>query len=262
MAEIARDNTHWYDRTGNPVYTVAGANGQPVTPDIRHARKLGLLPGVTGVLKVQSAPALTEWLVKQALESALTLPRIEGESLDDFMARAKRDSQETGKKAADRGSDLHTALERAAQCKPFDEKWARHVEAVDTSLRLAGVDFRAGDAEHSFAHPLGYGGKNDWHCKKQNVLLDYKSKDKIEAGKKLAYDEHIEQLTACAEGFRLERPRLLSVFVGVQDAKVIVHEWDDPLDCSRGWAMFQAALNLWQLRNRYNSAFALEAQAA
>ena len=234
---------------------VPGASNNMVKPDIRHARKLGLLPGVTSVLKVQSAPALVNWMVDQALMSALTLPRVEGESLDDFKKRAQRDSQEQGNKARDKGSELHTALELAVQGKRFDQQWLRHVEAVDTSLRLTSVDFLKGDAEHSFAHPLGFGGKNDWHSAKQGVLLDYKSKPRID-GRKLAYDEHIQQLTACAQGLMPgTTPRLLSVFVGVEDAKVIVHEWDDPLDCSRGWAMFQAALTLWQLRNRYNSAF-------
>lgn len=259
--EIATSAGHWYDRAGNPVWTVKGAQGQDVTPDLRHARKLGLLPGVTSVIKVQSAPGLVNWMIDQALMSALTLPRVEGESLDDFKKRAQRDSQEQGNKARDKGTDLHTALELAVQGKPFDQNWLRHVEAVDTSLRLVGVDFLKGDAERSFAHPLGFGGKNDWHSVRQGVLLDYKSKPRID-GKKLAYDEHIQQLTACAEGLLIPGCRLLNVFVGVEDAKVVVHEWDDPLDCSRGWQMFRAALTLWQLKSRYNSAFAPTAVAA
>lgn len=261
-AAVPSEGGHWYDRNGNMVELVPGANGNMVKPDIRHARKLGLLPGVTTVLKVQSAPGLVKWQVRQALMSALTLPRREGESLDDFMERADRDAQEQGNKARDKGTELHTALERAAQCKPFDEQWERHVQAVDTAMRLVGIDFRAGEAERSFAHPLGFGGKNDGHCKRQVALWDYKSKPRIE-GKKLAYDEHVQQLTACAEGLMAgTTPRLLNVFVGVEDAKCVVHEWDDPLDCSRGWQMFQAALTLWQLKNRYNSAFSLQEIAA
>src|SRR5690348_5494109 len=92
-AAVPTEGGHWYDRAGNMVETVTGANGQQVKPDLRHARKLGLLPGVTSVIKVQAAPGLVNWLVDQALMAALTLPRIEGESLDDFKARAKRDSQ-------------------------------------------------------------------------------------------------------------------------------------------------------------------------
>lgn len=260
MADIAKDSTHWYDRSGKPVYEVPGADGRLVTPDIRHARKLGLLPGVTGVLKVQSAPGLVNWLVDQALMAALTLPRVEGESLDDFKARAKRDSQQQAETARDRGSELHTALEMAVQRKPLDNQWLPHIEAVDKALRAVGVDFLAGDAERSFGHPLGYGGKNDWHCKRQNVLLDYKTKPKIE-GKKLAYDEHCQQVAACAEGLQMGACRLLNVFVGIEDRQVAVIEWKFD-DASRGWAMFRAALTLWQLKNRYNSAFTLQQEAA
>jgi hypothetical protein len=260
MADFAKDSTHWYDRSGKPVYEVPGADGRPVTPDIRHARKLGLLPGVTGVLKVQSAPGLVNWMVDQALMAALTLPRVEGESLDAFKERAKRDSGETGRKAADRGSELHTALELAVQHKPLDQQWLPHIEAVDKALRAKGVDFLAGDPERSFAHPLGFGGRNDWHCKRQGVLLDYKSKPRIE-GKRLAYDEHVEQLAGCAQGLQMGACRLLNVFVGIEDRKVEVVEWDVN-DASRGWAMFQAALTLWQLKNRYNSAFTAQKEAA
>lgn len=252
MADFAKDSTHWYDRSGKPVYQVAGADGRMISPDLRHARKLGLLPGVTGVLKVQSAPGLVNWMLDQALLSALTLPRVEGESLDDFKARAKRDSSETGRKAADRGSELHTALELAVCGKTFDQQFYPHVEAVDNALRAVGVDFLSGDAEHSFAHPLGFGGKNDWHSKRQGVLLDYKSKPRID-GRKLAYDEHIQQLAACAMGL-CPASRLLSVFVGIEDRRVEVVPWT-PADAAHGWEMFKAALKLWQLKNRYDSAF-------
>ena len=260
-AAVPSEGGHWYDRQGRQVELVPGTSGNMVKPDIRHARKLGLLPGVTSVLKVQAAPGLTNWLVDQALMAALTLPRVDGESLDAFKARAKRDSQQQSEKARDRGSELHTALELAVQRKPFAQEWMPHVEAVDKALRAVGVDFLAGDAEHSFAHPLGFGGKNDWHSRRQNVLLDYKGKPRIE-GKKLAYDEHIQQLAACAQGLMPDQPaRLLNVFVGIEDRKVHVEPWDEN-DASRGWQMFQAAMRLWQLKNRYNSSFQAMPRAA
>lgn len=261
-AAVPSEGGHWYDRDGRQVELVPGANGNMVKPDIRHARKLGLLPGVTSVLKVQSTPALTEWLVDQALMSAITLPRIDGESLDDFKVRAKRDSQETGRKARDKGTELHTALERAAQGKPFDACWLKHVEAVDKAMRLVGIDFRAGEAEKSFAHPLGYGGKNDGHCKKQIALWDYKSKPHITGGKKLAWDEQCQQLVACREGLCLPADtRLLNIFVGIEDAKVMPYEWESE-DKDRCWPMFKHSLALWQLRNKYDSSFSIEQRAA
>jgi len=252
-SDIATSAGHWYDRTGQMVETVPGAKGQPVKPDIRHARKLGLLPGVTSVIKVQSAPGLVNWMVDQALMAALTLPRVEGETLDAFKERARRDSQQQAEKARDKGSECHTALEMAVQRRPVAVEWLPHVDAVDKALRAVGVDFLAGDAERSFAHPLGFGGKNDWHSVKQGVLLDYKSKPKID-GRKMAYDEHVQQLSACAEGLLIPGCRLLSVFVGIEDVQAHVHEWQAD-EASRGWQMFWHCMYLWQLKNRYNSAF-------
>lgn len=261
MADIAKDSTHWYDRSGQPVHQVQGAKGKPVTPDIRHARKLGLLPGVTGVLRIQHAPGLERWKIMNALEAALTLPRNPDESLDDFLDRAEQDGRETGRKAADRGTELHTALELAVQGRSFDDRWRPHVAAVDRELLKVGVDFLKLDAERSFAHHLGFGGKNDGHSKAQRVVLDYKSKDKIEPGKRIWFDTHIAQLSACAEGLLIPDARKLNVFVGVDDVQVVIKEWT-PEEGLFGWDLFVAALNLWQVANRYRSGFQLQQEAA
>ena len=93
---MIKESTHWYDREGQPRYTLVGKNGRERGTTLRDAREFGFVPSVTSVLGIAAKPGLENWKIDQALLSALTLPRQEGESLDDFMRRAKQDAKEQG----------------------------------------------------------------------------------------------------------------------------------------------------------------------
>src|SRR4051812_25248796 len=110
---IPAESTHWYRRDGQPCYQVPRAKGDGMRDTtLADARKLDLVPSVSLILKCAAAPGLENWKLRKMLEAALTLPRHEGESLDDFSERVISDSQEQGKKAAERGTDLHAAIEQ------------------------------------------------------------------------------------------------------------------------------------------------------
>ncbi len=96
----ASESGHWYQRDGTPVYEVPGADGKKmVTPDIRHARKMGLLPGATTIIGCADKPGLTVWKIEQSILSSMTLPRRPHEPDTEFIKRVVEDSQEQGKKA-------------------------------------------------------------------------------------------------------------------------------------------------------------------
>lgn len=253
---IAVESGHWYAKDGSPCYTMTGKNGKERAVTLRDARELALVPSVSGITQMLPKPALDAWKVNQGIMAALTLPRIAGETDEQFIARVVQDSKEQARKAAEEGGALHGALERDLQCKQVDPRWQGHVSEVHRALLAVGVDLRNGQPEHSFASPLGYGGKCDWHSRPQNVLLDFKSKPKIEDGKQMAYDEHLLQLVAYAKGFGLpDDCRLLNVFIGVQDRRVVVHDWsalaEHSADHERAWTLFQSLLRTWQLVKRY-----------
>lgn len=105
---------HFYHKDGTPCYTVprAKGGGQRATT-LADAKKMGLLPSVTTILRCVDKPALTQWLIKTNVEAALTTPRIEGEDLDAFMERVmSQDAQEEGQKARDKGTEIHADMER------------------------------------------------------------------------------------------------------------------------------------------------------
>ena len=246
---IATESGHWYTRDGQPCYTVKAKDGNDRPTTLRDARKLLLLPSVTTITRVIAKPALTNWLIGQGVWQALTLPRVAGETDDAFIRRAVEAHSETGRLAAERGTALHGALERG----DTTGQWAEHVTNTNAELLAIGVDLSTAKVEHSFASPLGYGGKVDAHgaC----WVLDFKSKDAIgdKTAKDFAYDEHAMQLAAYESGIYLsdDYPRLLNVFVGVKDAKVVIKEWTYA-EAMRGWQLFLTAFKLWKLQHNYN----------
>jgi len=248
----AQEGGHWYTRTGAPAYEIPAATGamRPVT--LRDARKLGLLPGVSSILAMEAKPMLEAWKISQALMSALTLPRLPGESDDAFIERARTDSKEQARKAAERGTQLHAAIQGSFDGAPTAAEDIPYVEGVRAWIGqrygLAGWT-----AECSFAHPHGYGGKSDLHHLKIPVVLDIKCKDfgEDKRAKDLAWPEHCMQLAAYREGHGIPKADCANVFVSTRvPGLVVVREWDDE-ELADGWAAFQCLLKLWQIRKDY-----------
>lgn len=243
--KFATESGHWYDgKTGEPRYTIVGKNGKERSTTIRDARKEGYVPSVTTILQVLAKPGLTKWLQTQILHASLTLPRLDGESEDAFAERVIRDSEAQSKKAREAGTELHGDIERCLLGAPHGSMAA--IKNVFEQCHKVGLILSEGRAEKSFSHTLGFGGKVDWH--NESCVVDFKTKDKIEDGKKLAWDEHAMQLAAYALGLGIASPRCLNVFIGVTDGKVVVHEWN-AVEIARGERMFKLALALWQEKN-------------
>lgn len=243
--------SHWYDiATGAPRYQVPNRAGILRDTTLRDARQLGLVPSVTTILQEVAKPALELWKINQALMSAFTLPRGEGESLDDLMIRAREDSKQQAIKAAQRGTELHNALEQhylgnhyliTGDDRPFVDGVANAIEA------RYGV--RNWTAEQSFASPLGYGGKMDLNC--PGIVLDFKGKD-FKPGEELkpvAYDEHAMQLSAYAMGVNQPDALRVNVFFDRQvPGKVGIYEWPEGGDY---FERFLCLLEYWKRKSKY-----------
>jgi hypothetical protein len=247
---MIKESTHWYDREGQPQYTIIGKNGNKRDTNLRDAREHGFVPSVTSVMGVAAKPGLENWKIDQALLSALTLPREEDESLDDFMARAKRDANEQAKNAAKRGTDIHRDIEKGFSDGVISGAYLNTYRAL-----LDVTDLKAGwVAEDSFCHPAGYGGKVDLYHP-DGWVVDFKTKDNLR-GKdpaKLVYDEHAMQLSAYAQGLEFDSPKRLSIFIDRDDSEIVLaHVWEDDSH-ARHLAMFNCLLMFWQLSKNYNS---------
>jgi hypothetical protein len=256
---LASEACHYYGLDGSPKYSVIGKNGNERPTTIKDARQNSWVPSVSTVLQAIAKPGLEAWKARQLLEASLTLPRNKGESLDDYAKRVIEDAKAQGVAAAERGTELHAAIEDVIRTGVPWPQWEKHLGNIWDTLQQHGINLVDGEPEHSFAtsiNGMGFGGKVDYHFKDgECCLIDFKSKDKIEDGKRLAWDEHVIQLGAYGFGlFQVvtsgNRPwkwqpfRGLNVFVGVSDCQVRVVE-HEPADLERGFELFQCVLEFW-----------------
>ncbi len=266
---IASEQSHWYQReTGVAVYEVPMTSKEGMRrTSLKDARKLDLVPSVTSVLKVMAAPGLEIWKAGELLKAALTLPIRQGEVLDDYAKRVIEDSKAEGIAAASRGKQLHTAIEDYIRGNIALE-WKEHLILLDKTLMQHGIDIHAGQPEHSFSQQIDgnwYGGKIDYHTQTfpgpgNRIVLDFKSKDKIEPKKQLVYDEHSMQIAAYGYGlfgvvttnkaWKWEAFRGMNVFVGVSDCEVRVIE-HTPEDLEHAFELFRNMLDFWTRKNRF-----------
>jgi hypothetical protein len=226
----ASESQHWYTRKGEPAYTVKSRDGTNRPATLRDARKLGLVPSVTTIIKCAAAPALERWRRDQMMQAALTLPRLDGEAEAAWISRVWTDSGETSRKAAERGSAVN---------KWMAQRWT---------------------SERAFAHPLGFGGKLD--LSSSIAVLDFKSKEFDEKSELKTWDEQHMQLAAYREGLRMPTARGAIVYVSVTTPGLskLIEIPEDEL--KRGWKMFLHLLNYWKAKNKFSSDFDTILEAA
>lgn len=257
-----QESGHWYLQCGTPFYTMKGANGniRPVT--LRDAKAKKAVPSVTTVLSVLAKPALVNWQVTQGIMAALTLPRVDGESESDLLARILADSREQAKAAAEEGTRVHDACECGFKGLPFPDRYRPHVAAVQAEVGRLFPGVTDWIAEASFAHVSGFGGKVDLHSPSTGIVIDYKGKDgDFSDGKKLAYDQHY-QLAAYNRGLILPPSQCANIFFSrTHPGAVASHVWKRE-EIDAGWEVFAATLSTWKALKRFDPAFSREQQAA
>ena len=244
------ESTHWYDKDGKPAYTVKSAKGEDRPTTLRDARKLNLYPSVTTIIRLAAAPGLERWKQEQVLHAAMTLPRDPAWSEDEYISAVYKDAQEQGKKAAERGTAIHAALEGGYLKEDLPPEYEAHFHAVAEAVGIwaSAHPYNATwDAERSFSHPSGFGGKTDLSC--DGFVLDLKSTEKDLAAIK-TWPEHAWQLSAYREGLGMPTARCAIVYVHVASAEAKVIELEQE-ELQQGWGCFQALLAFHQAKTGY-----------
>lgn len=241
------ESQHWYTVEGDPCYTQiikSGDNkGQERATTLADARKMNLKPSVTMIMNEAQKWGLEKWKQEQVLLAALTLPKVEGETEQEYVDRIIADSKEQGIKAAERGKQVHQWIQEGFEgTLPFyaPDGWDYYNAAKDELENQIG--FHLWSCEMSFSTDT-YGGKVDLHWPiRPGVVVDIKTKDKpLDDYTCKIWDEHLMQLAAYREGLYLPDARCGILFIGVQDiqAKLV---WVPEEMLQRGMKMFNALL--------------------
>ena len=252
MQENKSESGHWYDKEGNPFYTIERADGKGMrNTTLRDAKKLGLLPSVTTILGVAAKPGLQNWLQQQAILAALTLPRNEGESESDYLDRVLTDSKAQGREAADRGTLIHGVLESF-----FDgmllESVPEYCRNAENALK-ASFGNRLWIPEKSGSHELGFAGKVDLHAKGDKVkgippvVVDFKTKE-TPLEKVVPYEDHIMQIAAYRELLGLADARCAIMFVNGLTNEVKLCEIEEQ-ELQKGLKCFFHLLRYYQIKS-------------
>ena len=244
----ASESQHWYDRLGNPQYTIIGKNGKERNTTLRDARTMNLVPSVTTILNVAAKPALNLWIQRQVLLAALTLPKRDDETEEQWISRIMSDSKEEGKEAANRGTEIHASIQGYYEGKGYGAH-QEHVQSFDDLMR-ENYASQIWIPEMSFAHEDGFGGKTDLHTKTdRGVVIDVKTKEFDVGDKIVGYDEHLMQLAAYRVGLGLPHAECANAFVSrTNPGLVVLHKWTQE-ELEKGWIMFKNLLQFWQTKN-------------
>jgi hypothetical protein len=258
---FASESGHWYDKDGNPAYTVPYADpskGERSTT-LRDARKFGFFPSVTTVMGVCAKPGLERWKVNNAIDSALTLPVKDGESLDAYKQRVIIDAQEQASKAAELGTEIHGALENYFRTGTVHANYEKIITATDFAISEAFPECR-GEAERSFtSRDHGYGGKVDFCSFDKELVIDFKTKEFGEDDKRIHWPEQVYQLAAYAEGLGMDLDvvTLANVFVSVNNPGLVkIHIWKT--DHRQDFRTFKMMLELWKCLKDYDPSAAFK----
>lgn len=249
MSSYATEQGHWYDENGNPAYTIVGKNGKERPTTLRDARKLNLVPSYSMIARCAAQPGLDAWKQDQTILAVLTLPRIEGESEQDYIARIKEDAKATAAKAAERGTQIHAWIEQGFR-GDMEPQGVPYFKSA-----LATIEKDCGDCEwhteKSFATKR-YGGKVDLH--NDEYLIDIKTTEKDLATIK-TWDEHAMQLSAydygMPHGSKLltgyRQCGILYVHVRTAESRLI---WLSEEELQRGLECFMALIDYWYAKNK------------
>ena len=244
VKENTSESGHWYLPDGSPAYRIVGKNGKERNSTVKDAREHGLLPSVTTIIGCASKPALDVWKQQQAILSALTLPRLEGESEEDWLSRVVADSKETAKQAAERGTQIHGVIEAFYEGIYIPEL-PPYVRAVENAINEH-FGSQLWISEKSFAYG-GFGGKCDLVAK-SGFVVDFKTTEK-DLDKLDYFFDHQMQLAAYRQGFEMPKARCAIVYVNALQNKAKLVEIPED-DLRIGWECFTHLLAFYRAKNK------------
>lgn len=249
---------HWYDADGVRHDTVTGAKGAPVRPDIRHARKLDLCPGVTTIIRAAASEPLTRWREERVLQVAQMMPRGDGEDEATYIARVIMQSKELAEETMSAGSDVHQLVEDRLLDPECDHPTILAVQKLlePISGERPLHDWRS---EEPAVSRWGYATRADLMLPQEldhdGAVIDMKTKDGDVVDARV-YDDHAMQLGATRAALGMPSAPTGILFLSRTipgNAKLVML---DEEQVQAGWRMFRALLRFWQLKNKHMPSWA------
>jgi len=251
----AGSEAHWYYANGLSQHTMESSDGTTRNTNLRDARKLGLFPSVTEVIKILANFGITKWYQGMLIEAAWTMPdKFRGESYTMFAERCYQDADQFGADAREFGSAIHEMIDRFhndPDYVPNDQLLWPYFEKYKAWFKANII--RVIDSERTVVNTkYGYAGTMDLlaeHQEHGTVLIDFKTQN-MKYGRPNYYDSWPLQLAAYRECIE-PKPRCLSVVINSKEPMDPFEKlWSDQ-KTKTSWDVFRRCTEIWQLQRNY-----------
>jgi len=242
---------HWYDKDGNPQYTIKGKNGKKRDTTLRDARKEGYVPSVTTIISQLSKPGLDIWKLNKLLDACWAH---EGGRFLDYqhykdviMSYYNNDLNE----APRIGTEIHDDLEKYFS-NSKSEKYQQLCKNVLDKVNDVLGDYNKYISEQSFYSNYGFGGKIDLYTHshlRSGAVIDFKTKNSDDRKKMIKSFDYAMQLAAYRKGLTLDHARCFNVYISTMDFSMIeIVEYTEE-ELNDAWKSFKCLLKVWQTIN-------------
>jgi hypothetical protein len=231
------------------------ASGESCHGDLRSARKVGAYPSVTTILGAAgpSKQGLMNWKEEQAILSALSLPRNDGEADSDFAKRVVLDSRKEVEAAALRGTHIHSLAEIIINGEEPGEL-VKGYETHFASLKEWHKDVTKVHASESVMvnEAEGYAGRVDLICDINGEIevVDFKTR-KFKNGKAAGYETDLLQLSAYAYAFTDEHMACRNVLIDPVTGQLAEVKYTAEQVCF-AFEAFTSICKVWRWLKKYD----------
>ena len=259
--KLSMGGGHWYTLGGKAAHTQPKAKGDGErSTTLRDARKLNLFPSVTTILAIFAKLGLELWKMRMIAKVAFDLPKIDGETSDEFAVRCMVKQQAPVEDAADFGSKVHDAIEKYFEGEPIPDELYEYVKPAfdwkqDQGLRFIEREKILVNAEHGFA------GMVDIVCvgpKGEKGVIDWKTRRTTKDRKVTSYDFQIHQIAAYAathwgaEAVEKEEVQGANCYISSTEPGRFEVCGYSPPEIAAAWETFKDACSIWRSLKNYD----------
>jgi hypothetical protein len=252
--------SHYYTLTGKACHTQVGKNGLERNTTLRDARKLKLIPSVTGITGIFAKPGLERWKLNEICRIAFELEPIDGESLADFTDRCLVAHQKPKETAADFGIEVHDSLDKYFEGKPIPDHLLEYVQPAFDWKQKNQLEFIEREkilinSQHGFGGMVDIVGKGP---DGQQFIIDWKTRKTKPKVKVTSYDFQVHQIAAYGGTYFGEEEILEGRVYG---ANCIISSTEPgrfevisyaPEELAEAWKSFVAACEIWRSLKKYD----------
>jgi hypothetical protein len=250
------ESAHWYRRDGSPCHYVPKAKGDGTRPTtIADAKKMDLLPSVTGIVGVLDRPQLANWKHAQIIKAAGEHPRQPDESHEYWEKRVLDAAFAQVSDAQDLGTRIHHAIEEMFDGVPVPEDLEPYVAPVKKWVKEVGITPIEREVVLA-SNDYGFAGTCDFigHAKDGTlVVLDWKTKKTKPKRKVESYPQQQMQIAAYGWVYWEGRPFVgANVYISTTEPgrlEVVRYPWGQ---IKAGWEQFKNCAALWRWLKGYD----------